>query len=196
MTIRTEAQLLSLYADNTAGEIGAQDLQDFVETVYQARTKFLPVETFEAEIGANAPTPGAIGVTAYLIYVVNDISYHRIQLPEELDEDQDILLHVDWAPAAGESSKTVSWELRYTLFGPGTETIDVVDDVLTAVDVAAPSTQWEATRNSFTVPAADIAADDRLLTLSLKRALSADDPTEIVLYNIQAEVITRPPGAS
>jgi hypothetical protein len=196
MTIRTQAELEALYADNTVGDISAADLRDFVSTFFQPRTLYIQATLQAATTGPGKPVPMSVGPTSYHEFSVADEYWPHVTLPSELDVTQDILIHVDWAADAAEASRTVSWQLDYLLMGSVTKDIDTIEGTLTVVDAAVPATQYTDETSLFTIPASAVAQGDHEVKLKLTRLASTNDPVLINVHHIWAEVITKPPGAS
>jgi len=197
MPIRTQSELLTLYADNSTGDISAADLRDLVDTFFQPRTVRVQATLQAATSGPGRPTAAEIGPTSYHSFAVADEYWPHVALPDELDEDADVLIHVDWFPLLSEATRTVSWDLDYLSFhDDGVATVDVAQGTLQVVDAAVPATQYVAISSTFTIPAADIDAADHEIRLRLQRVASTNDPADIGVHHIWAEVITKPPGTN
>ena len=190
MTVRTHAQLLALFADNTGGNITAGNMRDFVDTFFGTQIVYVDAELFAATSGAGRPTQAQIGATAYWAFAVNDAFWPHLTLPKDLDPSKDILINVDWAPVLAESSKTCTWQLEYFVTGSTGETLDTVDATLTAVDEAVLTTQWQEEQTVFTIPAADVTDDDHEIHMKLTRLASTTDPTTVGVHHVWATVET------
>lgn len=196
MTIRTEAQLQTQFSDNTSGDIGADDMRDFLDTHFQSRQERIEAIAFARATGPNRPKEGVIGATSYLEFEVDDEATFHLTLPPELDIASAVDIHIDMAPIVSEVGVTVTWEFSYLVMGSLSKTIDTIDGVLTIVDAAVDPTQWQDQNFTFTIPAIALFADAHEINFKLKRALSGNDGANVAVHHVYAEVITKPPGAS
>ncbi len=197
MTARSEADLKTQFSDNTSGAIGADDHEDFIDTLFQARTIKAHGNQFARETGAGRPTPVFIGASEGLQMDIGDEAYYHITLPEEIDPTKDIIVYVDWVPWSTESGKTVTWELSYLAMGSDGIQINTVDAKLSAVDEAVPSTQYEDTSTAFTIPAAHLSDGDHELKIRVDRIASTSDPaTSPAIHHVYADIEVKWPGAT
>lgn len=197
MTVRTEAALTALYADNTTGQISAEDLRDLVDTLFQDRTEHVHGHQFSATSGGGRPTTAQYGPTPVLEFAVADEAWFHFTLPERIDITQDVVLQVDWAPSGAETGKTVSWDLDYLALGTGGELINTATATLQVVDAAVATTQYEDSRATFTIPAAALAAGDHELKVRLERVVSSAGPVSPpAVHHVYAEVAVKWVGAS
>lgn len=196
MTIRTEAELNALYADNTTGEIGAGDLRDLVDTLFQPRTIKVHGHQFSRSTGATRPVETFYGPSEVLEFDVGDEAWFHFTFPNGFDAAQDLTIQIDWAPSGAEIAKTVSWDVDYLVMGNGS-LINTAEGTLQAVDDAVPTAQYQDTTSTLTIPAAALDATDHELKIRVERVASGADPVNPpAVHHVYASVVTQWPGAS
>lgn len=185
-TARTEAALLALYADNSTGDISAQDLRDLVATVHNVDTVKIECELF-GHVAAGAPA--VVGSNAMLVqsYDVGEKSYPHLAMPVNWDPSRDIVFHLAWGPLTTNSSKLVSWDLQFVCVKAGT-ILTSVDDTIQVVDDTVPDTQYENSSSMFTIPAASLDADASAIHMGLTRVASSAEAGAIGVHHLVAVV--------
>ena len=129
--------------------------------------------------GASKPSTSIHGTTTLSEdFSVNNELYLHWVVPNDIDTENDLTIKLSWFPIASESSKTISWELKYTTLTTGDDT-NTVTGTLTAVDETVPSTADENTMTVFTLPKEDISGK-HAIHFRLKRISSTNDLSDKV----------------
>jgi hypothetical protein len=127
-------------------------------------------------VGSTKPTTNAHGDTTISedFNVDNELYLHWV-VPNDINTDEDLSINIAWFPTGSETSKVVSWELKYTCLEPGTD-ITTLTGTLNVVDQSVPSTANENSMSMLTIPAANIAGK-KAIHFRLKRVTSTADST-------------------
>lgn len=189
--VKTIAELLALFADNTTGEISPEDFRSLVLTIedlHGGGTGRIEATRWAARFGPGSPVPASEGPTSYLDFAVSDEAWYHITFPPDLDPESDVIIHVDWMPTGAEVGKTVSWDLDYLVMGDGAgELVNAADDTLSVADEAVPSTAWESAQTELTIPASAIVATDHEIHMRLERVASSAESGGIGVHHVWAE---------
>jgi hypothetical protein len=132
------------------------------------------VDVIGKGVGSTKPTTNAHGDTTISedFNVDNELYLHWV-IPNDIDDSKDLEVHIAWFPTGSETSKTVSWELKYTVLEPTTD-ITTLTGTLSATDQAVPPTANENTMSILTLPAANIVGKSAV-HFRLKRVTSSSN---------------------
>jgi len=148
--------------------------------------------------GSTAPTENIVGNYTVWAFSINDDAVITLELPHNIDTDEDIGIHLSWACNEAYATNTgeVQWQAAWSLTPhDSTESLAGPTHSGTAVsgDVNIPATAHTLTHTTLTIAAANVAEEDTLGFTVKRIALDAGtNPTaEPVVLAMHLEYTTK-----
>ena len=99
----------------------------------------------------------------------------NLVLPKIVDITQAMTLTVYWGTADAGAAETVQWDVDYIAVAAADDVGDTISNVTAALDVNVATADVLQTAEVITLPANTLAANTEMISLSLRRDVSADD---------------------
>lgn len=133
-TIRTLAELQSMFAPNTSGDISSQDILDWLITqastnILQTKYRDQVVSAFSMSSGTDAPDLEIFRGSLYGLAfagsggVATEQTYFAIHIQHDYKVGTDITLHVHWGHKIASPTGNAKWFIDYSVargYGAGT----------------------------------------------------------------------------
>lgn len=197
-TVRTNAELLALLADNTSGDISPQDLRDMLVSLANSYQELntsgwddITTSMNSVKLGGiSDPTfvafqPGASGsLKAYKFAKGNEV-FFVFHVPHTIKPSSLAYLHVHWT-TNGVNTGVVGWDIEYT-FIKGHDQSEFPAPATIVVSEAASGTAW---RHMLTEDATGITLPepDTLVVVRMERNNTALDTCSDNVFGLEVDL--------
>ena len=198
-TVRTIAALQTLLADNTTGNISAQDLRDMLVSVVSPiitatdegwKDNIMPLTSAGVPV-ANSPTMTAFGPSGSreeFAFALNDYCFvSALHINHDIKVGGDAYLHIHWS-TNGTNVQSVKWEFE-VMRAIGHDQANFAAPTTVTVEQAAAGTAWRHMVTEVAIgDKLTLTEPDELILVTLKRVTNGATNNTDTVFGLAVDI--------